>query len=352
MTHAQLLLLGFVVIIGIGTFLLSLPFASRAAGSENILNALFTATSATCVTGLVIADTYQNWTIFGQLVILFLIQIGGLGFMTVGVYIAVLLRRRIGLKEREALHESVNTIEVAGVVRLAKRIIQGTICFEAIGAIVLAINFIPEKGFLKGIYYGIFHSISAFCNAGFDLMGDVEAYSSFVAYKGNIPINMTLMALIVIGGLGFVVWEDIYHKKWHFSKYILHTKIVLTMTGILLFGGAILFFLLENNHLFADFTPTEKVLGSLFSSVTARTAGFNTVDTAGLSNGSKLLTMLLMFIGGSSGSTAGGVKTTTVLVILCFAWAMIRRTQGTNLFGRRLDEETIKKANAVIVINF
>lgn len=328
-----------------------MPFSTRNGEGMPFLDALFTATSATCVTGLIVADTYQNWTIAGQLILLFLIQIGGLGFMTIGVYIAVLLKKKIGLKEREALHESVNTIEVAGVVRLTKKIIQGTLLIEGIGAVLLMIRFIPQKGVLKGIYYGIFHSISAFCNAGFDLMGDVEAYASLTAYNGDALVNITIMLLIVTGGIGFIVWDDIYRNKWHFKKYLLHSKIVLSITAILIFGGAILFFALEYNHLFNGMTGTEKVLSSLFCSVTARTAGFNTVDVASLSNGSKLLTILLMFIGGSSGSTAGGIKTTTFVVVLCFALAMVRRSPGANIYGRRLDEETIKKANAVIIIN-
>lgn len=351
LSHMNLLMIGFFLIILLGAFCLMTPFATRSAEGMPFLDALFTATSATCVTGLIIADTYQNWTLFGQLVIISLIQIGGLGFMTIGVYIAVILKKRIGLTEREALHESVNTIEVAGVVRLTKRIIQGTIVIEGIGAILLSIRFVPQFGLIRGVYFGVFHSISAFCNAGFDLMGINQEYSSFMAYEGDILVNVTIMLLIIIGGIGFIVWDDIYRHKWHFKKYLLHTKIVLTVTIILIFGGAALFYIIENNFLFEGMTVTEKVLGSLFSSVTARTAGFNTVDTAGLSSGSKLLTILLMFIGGSSGSTAGGIKTTAIAVIFCFAWSMIRRTQGINIFGRRLDDDAIKKANAVIVIN-
>lgn len=350
MTHMSMLAIGFFVLILTGTILLMTPFANKQEG-VGFINALFTATSATCVTGLIVADTYQQWTVFGQLVIITLIQIGGLGFMTIGVYIAVMLKRKIGLSEREALHQSVNTIEVAGVVRLTKRIIKGTLIFEGIGAILLAIRFIPERGILKGIYYGIFHSISAFCNAGFDLQGDRQEFSSFTAYTGDIIVNITIMGLIVVGGLGFIVWEDMYRNKWHFKRYLLHSKIVITSTFILVIGGAILFFLFENNHLFADMTGKEKVLASLFSSVTPRTAGFNTVDLASLSNASKFLTILFMFIGGSSGSTAGGVKVTTLVVLLCFAGSMIKRTQGANIFGRRFDEETIKKANAVVVVN-
>ncbi|MDD2972904.1 MAG: TrkH family potassium uptake protein [Lachnospiraceae bacterium] len=346
----KILSLGFALIIFLGAILLLLPISSRG-GETSFLDALFTATSATCVTGLVVADTYQHWTMFGQLVILALIQIGGLGFMTIGVYISVLLKRKIGLKERENIHESVSTLEIAGVVRLVRFIIRGTVLIEATGAILLAIRFIPSKGLLKGIYYGIFHSISAFCNAGFDLMGDTQEYSSFVSYESDPIVNITIMGLIIIGGIGFIVWDDLKCNKFHFRKYLLHTKIVLITTFALVFGGGLLFLILENNATLQGLSWDGKIWGALFSSVTARTAGFNTTDTAALTNGGKLLTIVLMFIGGSSGSTAGGIKTTTLVVAIFFARNMITRTQGTNILGRRLEDETLKKANAVVIIN-
>ncbi len=346
----RVLAIGFALIILLGSLLLSLPIASKD-GDTSYLDALFTATSATCVTGLVVYDTYQNWTLFGQIIILLLIQTGGLGFMTIGVYISVLLKKKIGIKEREGIHESVNTLEIAGVVRLVRFIIRGTFTFELIGAILLSIRFIPTKGIIKGIYYGIFHSVSAFCNAGFDLMGDVKAFSSFAAYENDIIVNLTIMSLIIIGGIGFIVWDDIKRNTYHFRKYMLHTKIVLVATFLLVFGGAFLFLIIENHATLEGLSLQGKMLGAMFSSVTARTAGFNTTDIATLTNSGKMLTMFLMFIGGSTGSTAGGVKTTTFVVSLCFAVAMIKRTQGTNLFGRRLEDENLKKANAVILIN-
>lgn len=351
MPHGTIIMLGFLMIIMIATCLLMTPFVSRDGNMTPFIDALFTATSATCVTGLVIADTYQKWNLLGQLIILSLIQIGGLGFITIGVYVAVLFKKKIGLKEREVIHESVNTIEVAGVVRLTKSIIRGTFIIEGVGALLLSIRFIPDKGLVKGIYYGIFHAISAFCNAGFDLMGDVEAYTSLTPYKGDVIVNVTIILLITIGGIGFIVWDDLMRNRFQVKKYLLHTKIVLTATVVFLIVGSVLFFLLENNNLMKDMTIVEKILTSVFSAVTPRTAGFNTIDTGALSNGSKLLTMLYMFVGGNSGSTAGGIKTTTFVVIIFFALSMARRTQGTNLFGRRLEEETIKKANAVIMIN-
>ena len=341
---------GFAMIILAGTLLLSLPIANRS-GHGDPLSALFTATSATCVTGLVVADTYQNWTIFGQLVILCMIQVGGLGFMTIGAYISVLLKKRIGLKEQERLQESVNTLEIAGVVRLVKKIVQGALCIEGLGAVLLAFRFVPRFGAARGIYFAVFHAISAFCNGGFDLMGVDEAYSSLVAFEGDIVVNLVVVTLILVGGIGFIVWDDVARHKWHFRKYLLHSKIVLTTTLVLTAAGTVLFLVTEDQAAFAGMGPLERFLGALFSSVTPRTAGFNSVDTAALSNSGKMLTMLMMFIGGSPGSTAGGVKTTSMIVLLFYAVAMVLNREDINLFGRRLTDEVVKKANAVVVIN-
>lgn len=347
----RMIAFGFALIIVIGTILLSLPIATKT-GETDLLTALFTATSATCVTGLVAADTYQNWTLFGQLVILCMLQVGGLGFMTIGVYISILLKRRIGLQERATLHESVNTLEIAGVVRLVKKIVQGAFIIEGTGALLLATRFIPRFGWANGIYFSIFHSISAFCNGGFDLMGIDEAYSSLVSYEGDILVIVVICLLILIGGIGFIVWDDVLKHKWHFKKYLLHSKIVLATTLGLTVAGTLLFLIFENNATLAGMTPIEKLLGALFASVTPRTAGFNTVDTGAMSNAGTLLTMLLMFIGGSPGSTAGGAKTTTMVVLLFYAVAMIRNREDINLFGRRLSADVVRKANAVVVINF
>lgn len=347
----RMIAFGFALIIVIGTILLSLPIATKT-GETDPLTALFTATSATCVTGLVAADTYQNWTLFGQLVILCMLQVGGLGFMTIGVYISILLKRRIGLQERATLHESVNTLEIAGVVRLVKKIVQGAFIIEGTGALLLATRFIPRFGWANGIYFSVFHSISAFCNGGFDLMGIDEAYSSLVSYEGDILVNVVICLLILIGGIGFIVWDDVLKHKWHFKKYLLHSKIVLATTLGLTVGGTLLFLVFENNATLSGLTPVEKLLGALFASVTPRTAGFNTVDTGAMSNAGTLLTMLLMFIGGSPGSTAGGAKTTTMVVLLFYAVAMIRNREDINLFGRRLSADVVRKANAVVVINF
>ena len=347
----RLVALGFALIIVIGTMLLSLPISVRS-GQPNVLNALFTATSATCVTGLIVADTYQNWTTFGIIVIFTLIQIGGLGFMTIGVYISIILKKKIGLKQRENLQESVNSMEIAGVVRLARKIVQGTFLIEGIGALLLSTRFIPRFGLQRGIAFSIFHAVSAFCNAGFDLMGYEEAYASLVSFEGDVLVNMVVMFLILTGGIGFIVWDDLMRNKWHFKKYLLHTKIVLTFTIGLTVIATIVFLVLENHGVLAGLTPVEKALGAAFCSVTPRTAGFNTTDVAGLSNAGKMLTILLMFIGGSPGSTAGGAKTTTIVVLLLYAVAMIRNHEDINLFGRRLTDDVVKKANAVVVTNF
>ncbi len=350
LSQIQMIAFGFFVIIVAGTLLLMLPVSSRGE-SVGFLDALFTATSASCVTGLVVVDTCRNWTLFGQLVIITLIQIGGLGFMTIGVFFSIYIRRKISLRERELLQESINTLQLAGVVRLVKLIVKGTLIIEGIGAVCLSIRFIPRFGFWKGCYYGIFHSISAFCNAGFDLMGEKEAYMSLVDYVEDPLVNLVIMLLIIIGGIGFIVWQDVYEHKLHIKKYMLHTKIVLLTTMLLIFGGGLAFWLYERNALFAELSPMGKIWAALFSSVTARTAGFNTVDTGALSVGSKILTMVLMFIGGSPGSTAGGIKTTTVVVMLMYTWSTLRNRSGCNIFERRLSDDAIKKAGMVLVLN-
>lgn len=347
----QMIACGFFLIILVGTLLLMTPFASKAGQETPFLTALFTATSATCVTGLIVVDTFSHWTTFGQIVILCLIQIGGLGFISIGATVSMILRKKIGLKERGLIRESFNILEIRGVVRLTRRVIRGTLLLEGIGAVILSLCFIPEMGAAQGIYYGIFHSISAFCNAGFDLMGRYTPFSSLTRYYDNPIVMITIMLLIIISGLGFVVWSDLLDHKYHFKQYSLHTKIVLCATLILVFGGAILFYLLENHRLFQDMSMTGKILSAFFCSVTPRTAGFNSVDVASLSEGSKLLTVVLMFIGGAPGSTAGGVKVTTIVVLLVYIKANLTRTVGYNIFGRRLEDDALRKAAAVFCTN-
>ena len=351
LTQTQFIAYGFIGVILTGTLLLMLPVSSKSGTVSPFLNCLFTATSASCVTGLIVYDTWTHWSVFGQLVIITLIQIGGLGFITIGVFLSMVLRRKIGLKERGLMQESVNTLQIGGMVRLAKKIIIGTVLFEGTGALILALRFIPEHGIIKGTYYGIFHAISAFCNAGFDLMGWQGEYSSLVNFYDEWVVNLVIMSLIVIGGIGFVVWDDVSRKGLKVHKYMLHTKIVLLTTFVLVFGSAWLFYRFEQNNLLVGMNTSGKILTSLFSSVTARTAGFNTTDTASLTDASKLLTVILMFIGGSPGSTAGGVKTTTIIVMYLYLWSTIQRTYGANAFGRRLEDDAIKRASTIFIIN-
>lgn len=346
----QMIALGFFCIVLSGAFLLMTPLASRTGTWTDFLTALFTSTSATCVTGLVVTNTYLHWSVFGQLVILILIQIGGLGFITFGFGFSLFLRKKITLRQRGLLKESVNVLNTGGIVRLARVILTGTLLFEGIGAIILTICFARNMPFGRALYYGIFHSISAFCNAGFDLMG-AFGMSSFVGYNSNWVVCVTLMALILIGGIGFFVWSDIKEHKLHIRKYALHTKIVLVTSLILTAGPTVLFFLLERHALFADMSTSQAILNALFCAVTPRTAGFNTTDIASLSQSSQLLTIVLMFIGGCPGSTAGGAKVTTIAVLLLYLRSVLTRTDGVNIFKRRLEDETVSKAAAVFTTN-
>lgn len=350
LSRVQTIALGFLMIIAVGTVLLMLPIATKSGECSGFLNAFFTATSSTCVTGLVVVDTYANWSLFGQAVILVLIQIGGLGFITIGVCFSIFLKRRIGLKERNLIQESMNTLQIGGTVRLVLKIVRYALIFEGVGAVLLMIRFIPQFGIAEGIWYGIFHSISAFCNAGFDLMGRFEPYSSLTLYYNDVLVNVVIMALIIIGGIGFIVWDDISKQKWNVKKYMLHTKIVLAMTLALIVAGSVCFYLFERENL-AAYDVKGQILASVFGAVTPRTAGFNTIDTGAYSEGGRLLTVVLMFIGGSPGSTAGGVKTTTMMVIILYVWATLRNQSGLNIFGRRMDEDCIKKAATVFFIN-
>lgn len=352
MTRTQVIAIGYFLVIALGTMLLMLPISTNAGKQTSFLTSLFTATSATCVTGLVVVDTSTHWTMFGQTVILGMIQIGGLGFVTLGVLFAMFLNRKISLRTRGLLQESMNTSQVGGVVRLTKKVLKGTIIIEAIGAVLLSIRFVPEFGVLKGIAFGIFHAISAFCNAGFDLMGGSKGeYSSLVSYSNDLLVNVVIMSLIVIGGIGFLVWDDLTKHKLRFRHYMLHTKIVLTATVILIFGGAFFFYIFEKQNLMANMGVKETVLTSLFSSVTARTAGFNTIDTAGLTTSSKMLTSLFMFIGGSPGSTAGGIKTATIMVLFIYVGSNLRNSRDCHIFGRRLEEDAVRKASNVAIIS-
>lgn len=351
MSHVQIIALGFFLIIMTGTILLMLPVSTKNGQGAGFLEALFTATSASCVTGLVVQDTSTYWSSFGQAIILTMIQIGGLGFMTIATMFFMLLRRRVLLRGREILTESISVNQVGGIMRLAKKILIGTFLIEGVGALLLMIRLVPLYG-KQGVWMSVFHSVSAFCNGGFDLMGQhTGPYSSLTGFVDDWLVNMVIMALIVIGGVGFVVWDDMLTHKWKIRRYHLHSKIVLFMTGLLIFGGTILFLLIEQNATGAGLSFRDQILAALFDSVTARTAGFNTVDTAALSDAGKLLTIALMFIGGSPGSTAGGVKTTTIMVLMLYSFSYMRKNRGTSVFGRSLEEDALRKASAVFFTN-
>ncbi len=351
LSASQRIVVGFFIIILVGALLLMLPFAARAGEKTTLPGALLTAVSATCVTGLVAYDTWSHWTIFGQLVILTLIQIGGLGFITISTFAMIMLHKKIGISRRTLIQEGLSTLQIRGSVRLVRRIIFGTLLFEGGGALLLMIRFVPQMGWLRGIYYGIFHAVSAFCNAGFDLMGYREPYASLTAYYADPLVIPVLSALIIIGGLGFIVWEDLMEHRLDGRRYRLQTKIVLSVTALLLLGGTLLFLYSERHGLFAGMTIKERLLSAWFSAVTPRTAGFNSVDTASLSDGGLFLTVILMFIGGSPGSTAGGIKTVTLLVIFLQVRSYVLRKRDCEIFGRRIDDETVRKANMVLVIN-
>ncbi len=350
-SQTRIIALGYISIIVIGTILLMLPFASASGESVGFVPALFTAVSSSCVTGLVVLDTATSWTLFGQAVIITLIQIGGLGFMTIATMFSLLLKRKMGLREREIMVESINTEHIGGITKLTKKIIAGTAIFEGAGALLLATRFVPEFGVAKGIWYSVFHSISAFCNAGFDLMGIKEPYSSLVGFSDDAVVILTASMLVITGGIGFLVWDDISKKKLKFRRYQLHTKIVLTVTAFLLVVPCILFLIFERNFTNSGLGFGESLLNSVFDSVTARTAGFNSTDTAALAPASRILTVFLMFIGGSPGSTAGGIKTTTLAVIAISTFNGITRRQSKGIFGRRLEKDAIHKASSVVFTN-
>lgn len=305
------------------------------------MTSFFTATSATCVTGLIRVDTYSHWSWFDQFIIILLIQIGGIGFMTFCIYALTLAKKKIGIISRSIMQNSISSPHVGGIVKMTKFIILATFFIEALGAFFLSFIFCPKLGLVKGLWFSIFHSISAFCNAGFDLMGNFEPYSSLVSFQDNWYLNMIIMLLIIIGGLGFLVWKDIIDNRGHFSKMRLHTKIVITTTIILIFGGALFIYFCEQGN--------ATILSSLFQSVTARTAGFNTVDLSKIRETTQLIIIILMFVGGSSGSTAGGIKTTTIAVMLVNIISMFKQKKGVEVFKRRISDEIVKMASCVLM---
>lgn len=321
----QIIALSFVLIIALGTFLLTRPIASRDGQSCPFLPALFTATSATCVTGLTPFDTWTQWSGFGQGVLLCLIEIGGLGFMSMATLFIFLLRRRIGLKQRMLMAQALSLNDMNGVVRLQKTVLLGSLSVEGLGALILTVHFLPRFGLGKSLWLGVFHSVSAFCNAGFDIFGFLEPGASLGQFQNDPVVLLTLGALVIVGGLGFLVWEELVERK-PFRKCSVYCRLVLATTLALLLAGWALTCLLEwnNPQTLGGMPVWQKLLGGLFQSITLRTAGFAAIDQAKLTEGGKAVSMLFMLIGGSSGSTAGGLKTVTFVVLVLFLWARLR----------------------------
>ena len=350
-SHVQIIALGFLILIAIGTALLSLPFAVRTGERAEFTTAFFTAVSASTVTGFTIVDTASYWSGFGHAVIFVLFQVGGLGVMTIATLFFMLMRRRVGLKQREVMVESLNSTQVGGIMRLINQLFRITAVAEIAGALLLSVRFIPMFGFGKGLWYGLFHSVSAFCNAGFDLMGGRGNSGGMSYFVNDWYVNIILMALIIVGGLGFLVLADIYHKGFKFRTFSLQTKLVLSVSGLLILGGAVLFMIFESGASQNGMMAGERILTAIFTSVTSRNAGFVTLSPSSLSSGGMLLLIFLMFIGGSPGSTSGGVKTTTVTVIVIHAFCGMRHERHANIFGRRIESDSINKAVAIICCN-
>ena len=345
LSSSQIILFGFAGVILIGTLLLMLPFATNSGQNASFGDALFTSTSAVCVTGLIVQDTATYWSAFGQSVILLLIQIGGMGVITVAAAITMASGKKISLMQRSTMQDAISAHQVGGIVRFTGFILKGIFLFELLGALVLMTVFIPEYG-VKGIWLAVFHSISAFCNAGFDLMGTKSPYSSLTSYANHPVVNITIMLLIVIGGIGFLTWQDIRQNGFHIRRYRMQSKVILATTGILLIVPAIYFFFFE----FSAEPMGRRIFLSLFQSVTPRTAGFNTADLTALSETGQTLTIGLMLIGGSPGSTAGGMKTTTAAVLVACAIAVFRRRENGRFFGRQIADDTVKNALTVFLM--
>ncbi len=336
----------FAGIILLGTLLLMLPISSRSGVGASPLIALFTATSASCVTGLVLVDTWTGWSFFGQLVILGMIQLGGLGFMTVITLFSLAIHRRIGLSERLIMVSTLNLNDMDGVVRVVRHALFGTFALEGAGAVILSARFIPRFGVAGGIWRGIFHSVSAFCNAGFDLLGRDGPFSSLTGYADDAGVLIPIMLLIVTGGLGFFVWEDLFKARFRWKKLSLYSKMVLSLTGALILGGTLFFLWAEGNNpaTLGNMAWGERLLNALFQSVTLRTAGFNTVGQGDLREASMAVSALLMLIGGSSGSTAGGLKTVTVGVLLLALRRGLTGREQVCIRGRAISEEKVGNA--------
>ncbi len=349
----QMIVLSFAGIILFGGFLLSLPISSRDGTWTSYLSSVFTATSATCVTGLTLFDTYTHWSGFGQVVILILIQVGGLGFMTIASLFFLLANRKIGIKQRVLMAQSLGVDQLSGIVKLVNHVLIRTAALEGAGALILTLRFCSMVPFDRALWWGVFHSISAFCNAGFDVVGAVDVGGSLIPFVGDWVVNITIMLLITVGGLGFFVWEDVVNKR-SFRKMTVYTRLVLLISACLAFGGGALIALLEwnNPETLGNLPVAEKCLAAMFQSVTSRTAGFYSVPQGALSDASKAVTDALMLVGGSSGSTAGGVKTVTMGVLLLAVIAAARGRSRVTVFHRTITNQQVSDAVAVVCMVF
>ncbi|MBQ8815660.1 MAG: potassium transporter KtrB [Lachnospiraceae bacterium] len=359
LSTTQVIMLSFLAAILVGTFLLMLPICSSDGIYTPFLTAFFTATTSVCVTGLVVVDTFAYWSTVGHVVILFLIQIGGLGVVTLSTYILMLLGQKIGLKQRILLEDALNLDTMSGLIKFIKKVFGGTLCIEGVGALFYMFAFVPEMG-VKGIWVSVFHAVSAFCNAGIDILGPV----SLINYVGNPIVNFTTMALIIMGGIGFIVWWDIIkvlkeyrtgeiHRRYIWHKLRLHSKIVLyTTMGLILVGFAVILLLEWNNpETLGNLSIPVKLQAALFQSVTLRTAGFATISQKGLYNSTAFICLLFMFIGGSPVGTAGGIKTTTAATLFVAVWSTIKGRDYTSVFRRKLNPAIVRKALSVALIS-
>jgi len=345
----QVLAIGFAMVILIGGIILSLPISSVNGKNTSLLDSIFTATSAVCVTGLVTVDTGTHWNDFGKVVIMLLIEVGGLGFMSITIFIAILLGKKITLKDRLIMQEAMNTFNIQGLVKMVQYVLAFTFTVQVCGALLLSTQFIPQFGMQRGIFYSIFHSVSAFCNAGFDLLGN---YDSLVNYSSNSVVLLTIAGLIIIGGLGFTVSLEIFNYR-KARRLSTHSKIVITITIALIALGAIFILLVEygNSATLGNMNFRDKLLNAFFASVTPRTAGFNSISTTEMTMAGKLMTIILMFIGGASGSTAGGLKVTTFGVLVFTVISVLKGREDTEVFGRKFSKETVYKAFTLLFIS-
>ncbi len=342
----QLIILGFLATILLGSLLLMLPIATKDSKGATFLDALFTSTTSVCVTGLVVQDTGTYWTLFGHIVILLLIQVGGLGVVTVAMALISASGKKISLKERSTLKEAIAAPQVRGVVKMIGFILKLVFTIELIGAVAFMPVFCKDFGIIKGIWYSIFHSISAFCNAGIDLFGVIEPYSSITSYNTQPVVNIVIMLLIITGGLGFFTWDDIISKRLNLKQYRMQSKVILATTATLIIVPAVYFFFFEFSNLPID----SRIWSSIFQAITPRTAGFNSVDINTMSNTGIMAMIILMLIGGAPGSTAGGMKVTTLSVILCSSFSVFKKQNQTVMFGRRLPDDSVRNAIAIFLM--